>query len=276
MSRRGRPLPGRPVGEAAAAPRPRPSSRAAVRAAVARLRAAPGVTLLLDYDGTLVPFAPSPELARPDPALRELLRALASRAGWAVHLVSGRQRESLDRWLGDLPIGLHAEHGCWSRPPGAPWRCAPLPATGWLAPVRGVLTDFAARTPGALVEEKTAGLAWHYRQAAPELGAARARELVARLSVDLSGAPAELLPGAMVIEVRARGIDKGAVAAALAAASPGRPMVAIGDDRTDEDMFAALPADGLAVHVGPGPSAAGLRLRDVAEARAFLASLLQG
>ena len=90
----------------------------------ARLRSAERLVLLLDYDGTLVPFARAPDLATPDPPLRELLTALAAKPGVYVHIVSGRSKETLERWLGSLPIGLHAEHGYWSRVPTA-WLSSP-------------------------------------------------------------------------------------------------------------------------------------------------------
>ncbi len=250
------------------------SSRSVVRAAVERIRRAERAILLLDYDGTLVTFVDRPGRARPDRALMALLGALAAGSGRQVHVLSGRRREDLEAWLGALPIGLHAEHGYWSREPDGTWAAAgPLPE-GWREPVRALLDEYAARTPGAHVEEKTIGLAWHHRAADPVHGPAQARALERRLAAILAGGPAEILAGDRVIEVRLRGIDKGGVVRRVATASPGALVVALGDDRTDEDMFAAVPEDGLAVHVGPRPSAAALRLPGVAEARAFLRALV--
>jgi trehalose 6-phosphate synthase/phosphatase len=98
------------------------SSMDDLEALAARMRSADHLLLLLDYDGTLVPFARSPELAAPDGELRDLLAALAAKPGARVHVVSGRRRDTLERWLGDLPLGLHAEHGYWSRAArGEPW-----------------------------------------------------------------------------------------------------------------------------------------------------------
>ncbi|HEX8910360.1 MAG TPA: trehalose-phosphatase, partial [Anaeromyxobacteraceae bacterium] len=247
----------------------------AVRAALARARAAPRLALLLDYDGTLVPFAPTPDLAVPDPALLDLLRRLAARRGTEVHLVSGRRRESLERWFGPMPIGLHAEHGLWARLPGGTWSAAATPDVAWREPVLGILREFTERTPGSVIEEKTAGLAWHYRSADPEYGSAQAKELSLHLTTLLGDAAAEILLGDKVVEVRPRGVDKGrAVALVLQAAAPEKLLLAMGDDRTDEDLFAALPAGSVDVHVGPAPSRAALRLADVRAARALLAELL--
>ncbi|HEX8789814.1 MAG TPA: bifunctional alpha,alpha-trehalose-phosphate synthase (UDP-forming)/trehalose-phosphatase, partial [Polyangiaceae bacterium] len=212
------------------------SSREEVQSLVARLRSAERLLLLLDYDGTLVPFARSPNLAAPDRALRELLSVLAARPGTRVHVVSGRARDVIERWLGDLPVGLHAEHGYWSRAtPGGPWTASADVSIAWMPGVRRLLDEATAATPGALVEEKSASLAWHWRMAEPELGAERAEALWRRLEHRTGGEPVELLRGDKVIEVRPRGVNKGSVVAQVLA-EPQRPapvVVAIGDDTTD-------------------------------------------
>ena len=252
------------------------SSPATLEAAVARAVAAPRLVLLLDYDGTLVPFARTPDLATPDPELLALLRTLAARPRTAVHLVSGRRRASLERWFGALHLGLFAEHGFWSRLPEGEWKAAQIPPADWREPVRSILREFAERTPGSLVEEKTAGYAWHYRAADPEFGSAQAKDLSLHLSMLLGNAPVEVLPGDHVIEVRPHGVNKGlAVAAARARAGRDAVFFAVGDDRTDEDLFAALPEGALAVHVGTSPSRAALRVPDVAAARRLLTRIAE-
>jgi trehalose 6-phosphate synthase/phosphatase len=257
-------------------PGPSLSPPGAVRQAAARARAAARLALLLDYDGTLVPFAPTPDLAAPDAKLLALVRRLAARPGTSVDVVSGRRRDTLDRWLGALPIGLHAEHGLWSRATGCAWATADVGPTEWRGPVREILRDFAERTPGSLVEDKTAGFAWHYRAADPEFGSAQAKELNFHLATALAQVPVDILLGDMVVEVRPHGVHKGlAVQRVLDGAGPGVLLLAMGDDRTDEDLFAALPEGNLAVHVGPAPSAAPLRLRDVRAARDLLAAIAE-
>ena len=78
--------------------------------------------LLLDYDGTLVPFVEDPKLARPDAELMDLLRGLAASGGNEVVIVSGRPRRDLEEWFGRLPVALIAEHGVWLRLRGGEWR----------------------------------------------------------------------------------------------------------------------------------------------------------
>ena len=253
----------------------RPSPPSLLAAAQARIREAPSAMLLLDYDGTLVEFAPTPALAVPDAELLTLLEALARR--YAVHVVSGRPRELLERWFGALPIGLHAEHGYWSRMQGERWQGrAGIDPSSWLPQVKAILEEYAARTPGALVEEKSAGLAWHYRAADPDFGAAQAGDLLLHLATLLSNVPAEVITGDRVVEIRPQGVNKGLVVPAVLARAPrGTVVAAFGDDPTDEDLFAALPAGAISVHVGPAPSRAELRLRSVSEARLFLRGLLE-
>ena len=232
------------------------------------------LVLLLDYDGTLDPVRPQPGSG---PAGRRgpgAAARLANRTGTEVHVVSGRSRYTLERWLGELPIHLHAEHGLWSRAPGQPGQAVELPPLTWRDRVLAILRDYAERTPGSLVEEKPMGLAWHFRAADPEYGAVQANELQLHLKEMLSNMPVEIVPGEKVVEIRAHGINKGRIVPAIQTRLPGALLVAIGDDRTDEDLFAALPPDAVAVHVGTLNSRAGLRLAGVRQVRALLQQLL--
>lgn len=230
--------------------------------------------LLLDYDGTLVPLAPLPHLAAPDRGLFEVLEQLAAHPELEVHVVSGRKRDSLDGWLGHLPIALHAEHGLWSRGrDGGEWIQRPIASPEWIPQVRPFLETFVKGTPGSFIEEKTAGLAWHYRGAEPVFGASQARELRLLLLELFSNAPLEVISGEKVVEVRTQGIHKGIIAKEVLQERAERPaIVAIGDDRTDEDLFRALPPEAITIHVGPGLSCARHRLHGVAQVREVLSS----
>lgn len=241
---------------------------------VASLRAARRLDLFLDYDGTLKPFAPLPELAMPDSELLDLLARLVSRPGTWLHILSGRRQEDLERWFGGLPIGLYAEHGLWMRPVGHEWQLLTEATNEAKGKVHEIMRQFVARVPGSLIEEKTAGLVWHYRHAEPEFASHLARELRMDLVAVLSNMPLEVLQGDKIIEVRLQGVHKGAVISRLVAENPGGTVVAMGDDRTDEDMFAALPPDSYSIHVGPQPTRARYSLAHARAARDFLRRLL--
>lgn len=251
------------------------SPEAEVERAVSAMVTAPRLLLLLDYDGTLTPIVATPDLARPDAELRALLSKAAAKPGVELHVVSGRSRDTLGEWLGDLPIGLHAEHGFWSRAPGGEWKGRETLPDSWRSQARDILNDFAGRTPGSLVEEKRSGLAWHFRMCDPEFGAFQANELRVHLSALLTNAPVELLSGDKVVELRPHGSNKGRVAQALMKqAKPGVLVAAFGDDVTDEDLFAALPDGALSFHLGPAPSRAKLRLDSWKDVRRILLRLV--
>jgi trehalose 6-phosphate synthase/phosphatase len=248
-----------------------------LRETVARLRGISPLAILLDYDGTLVPIARTPDEATPDAALMQLIAALVKRPKTMVLLVSGRARDTLEAWFGELPIELWAEHGVWHKPIGAAaWHSAlTVPCCDWLDDVRAMMDEFAAATPGAVVEVKSSSVAWHYRLAGRGFGRAQARELRLALSRRLVDCPAEVIEGKRVLEVRPRGATKGAVVQHLLARQPAPAgIVAFGDDRTDEEMFAALPMNAVGIHVGPGASLARYRLRHPAAVRTFLTALL--
>jgi trehalose 6-phosphate synthase/phosphatase len=210
-------------------------------------------SILLDYDGTLRELEPHPDLAIPTREIRALLRELAALPGTDVHIVSGRRRRQLEQWFGQLPIYLCAEHGYLARAPGEEWRTLVELDLSWMRPIERLLRRVAADVPGAHVERKSCSVAWHYREAEPEYGSWRARELLNDLGQHLAGAPAEVLQGHRVIEVRARGVDKGVYVRDVfpdGKKQPGQFVMGLGDDQTDHDLLDALPRGSIAGHVG--------------------------
>jgi trehalose 6-phosphate synthase/phosphatase len=236
------------------------------------------LAVLLDYDGTLVPLAETPDEAQPDAGLLSLINELAGREDLMVLMVSGRSRNTLENWFGTLPIELWAEHGVWYRPPGADRWAATVEDVGgaWLEKAGAIMRQFARTTPGAFVETKTSCIAWHFRRAARGFGAAKARELRLALSRALAAEPTEIIEGKRVLEVRPRGASKALVVQHLLARAPApASILAFGDDRTDEEMFAALPRAAVSIHVGPGASLARYRLRNPPAVRSFLRRVIE-
>ena len=241
-------------------------------------------TILLDYDGTLREFEVHPDLAQPTPAIRALLRSLAALPDTDVHIVSGRRRRNLEQWFARIPIHLCAEHGYLARSPGEEWRTLVDLDLTWLRPIERLLRRVAADVPGAHVERKSCSVAWHYRQAEREYGSWRARELLNDLHQHLAGAPAEILVGHQVVEVRALGVDKGVYVRSLFPDGKESThfVLGLGDDRTDHDLLDALPSGSVAGHVGgllPSTRSANGRREDVhlvgpGEVRAFLGALV--
>jgi trehalose 6-phosphate synthase/phosphatase len=230
--------------------------------------------LMLDYDGTLVPFARRPQLATPPPALLDLLRALASDANNLVALMSGRSAENLDRWFGKMPeVCLVAEHGAEiKRPFTSAWvPLRPQASTDWKATVMPILEHFVDRVPGSFVEEKKYALVWHYRMAEPEFGEWLANELVSMLEAMLAETELRAFRGEKILEVKPVWANKGEALDRLVRAMPNPDFIfAAGDDRTDEDIFERLPSDAWTVHVGPGPTRASFVVSDFQDLRAVL------
>lgn len=231
-------------------------------------------SLLLDYDGTLVPFKRDPMLARPDSELLDLLAKLGTTAGNEVAIVSGRARRDLEEWFGQLPVALAAEHGVWLRPRRGEWRMLKALTTEWKPHVRPVLQVFVDRLPGAWLEEKEFALAWHYRRADPEQALPTSRELLGALAGFTRSLGVQVLEGNKVLEVRNAGISKGAAAKEWLGAMRAEFVLAIGDDRTDEDLFRALPATAWSVRVGPGQTAARYYLNSHMAVRRLLWALV--
>lgn len=234
--------------------------------------------IILDYDGTLVPFAERPGEARPDERLMVTLHKLATAPGNRVVILSGRDRQTLDEWLGEIPLTLVAEHGGWMRPAdGAAWTPT-LTANedGWKKEVRPILEQFVHTIPRSQVEEKTFALVWHYRRAESESAASAARELMDTLSSFTSNLNIQVQPGNKTVEIRNAGVGKGLFYTRFLADPPVEFTLAMGDDWTDEDLFAVLPPAAYSIKVAPRASKARYNLRAPADARALLEKLASG
>jgi trehalose 6-phosphate synthase/phosphatase len=208
--------------------------------------------ILLDYDGTLRPFAPTPDEARPTAETLDVLRHVTSLPRSRVYIVSGRPAQTLEEWVGEVPAGLCAEHGLYLREAGAEnWDLLVDINCDWMEFVLPILHSFAQNTPGALVEIKTAAVAWHWRRCEPDFGQWQANELALHLNQELANLPVEVIHGHRVIEVRAQGVHKGNLASHLSARwSPEDFILAVGDDETDEDLFMRLPEHAWSIRVG--------------------------
>jgi trehalose 6-phosphate synthase/phosphatase len=238
-----------------------------------RYRSSASRVLFLDYDGTLVPFASSPRLARPDAELLELLSRLGGDGSNDVVIVSGRSRRDLEEWFGRLPLALMAEHGVWLRPKDGEWRMLKSLTAEWKERVRPILQLYVDRLPGALLEEKDFSLAWHYRRSDPEQARVRAQELLDTLADYTRNIDVQVLEGRKVIEVRPSGINKGAAAQEWLKDRAPDFILGIGDDWTDEDLFRALPAEACSVRVGMAKTAAHYYLSSHTAVRRLLSEL---
>jgi trehalose 6-phosphate synthase/phosphatase len=229
--------------------------------------------ILLDYDGTLVPFADKPEHAEPNDKLMDMLKNLSHERRNEVILVSGRDRKTLEEWFGNMNLGLIAEHGAWIKERGGKWKTLEPLKNDWKEEIRPILEMYMDRTPGTFIEEKDFSLAWHYRKAVTGLGLIRARELKDALLDQTSNLNLEVLEGSKVIEVRNAGVNKGNSALKWLTKNMWDYILAIGDDQTDEDIFAVLPNTAYSIKVGLNPSQARFNLESVFDTNKLLDKL---
>jgi trehalose 6-phosphate synthase/phosphatase len=252
------------------------SEEAELEQAIEQLKAAEHRTLLLDYDGTLVPIAQLPSLAAPTPQVLTLLRRLADTPSTALHVVTGRSQHAIEPWLGHLPVWLHVEHGLRSRKPDGTWLPSRHARPAMFERAAKIMTKYVDLMRGALVESKAASVSFHYRRVNPAVASAGMIQLRNELQESL-GPEVQLLDGRKVLEVRLRDVGKMlAVRLALQEAPRNSVVLAAGDDRTDEDMFAALPSGAVSIHVGSGVTAARLRVDGPSTLIALLSRLVCG
>ncbi len=246
-----------------------------VRAVVEAYRQARTRLLLLDYDGTLVPFAARPQDALPPASLIDTLQRLANSAGNRVAILSGRPRADLETWFGNIPgLWLAAEHGAILREPAKREWQTPVPlAADWKERVFPVLEHFVSRTPGSLIEEKEYALVFHHRMSDPEFGEWLANELAANLEEMLADSELRAVKGHKSIEVRLAWANKGEAGLRLLEGAEWELILGLGDDHTDEDLFERLPPSALTIKVGEGGTRARFRLSGPAAVNALLDEL---
>jgi trehalose 6-phosphate synthase/phosphatase len=216
--------------------------------------------ILLDYDGTLAPYQKLPSLAVPGTELLVMLQELSAEPKNEVVIISGRDADTLGKWMGDLQVTLVAEHGACIRYHGQDWEQQVSTTPEWKDEIRPLMELFVSRCVGSFIEEKTNTLAWHYRNTHPDLGFIRSRELRNSLLQLITNTPLQVIDGNKVLEVRLIGIDKGSSAQKLVKHFKPDFTLCVGDDATDEDMFKALRELGHTIKIGPGNTAANYTL----------------
>lgn len=242
------------------------------------LASAASLVIALDLDGTLLPFAPTPEEAKIDDAAAELLELLGALPGVTTGIISGRPRDLMQEAVHRFTrLSFAAEHGAWLHADGV-WEAA-LPPVPQLDEIESSLRALAHRHPGALVERKSCSVCLHWRRvdADHHRGITAAAEVIVDEWLETQP-QLERLPGVEALEVRHRAAHKGqAVGWLRTRATQGAVLLAIGDDITDEDMFVSLRDGdvGILVAASPRRTQAGLRLPSVASVHRFLRWLVE-
>ena len=228
--------------------------------------------LFIDYDGTMMGFNEDPQAVSPDEEVIEILSAFAADPANNVVINSGRDKTTLEKWLGELDVEMAAEHGVWMKE-GGKWHLNPNVVDTWKPKVRDLLENLVARTPGSFIEEKDYSLAWHYRSIDRDLGTKRVREFRDMLSYLIQNQDLQVLEGNKVVEIKNSGVNKGKATSHFVQKDEYDFILGIGDDATDEDIFKALPKDGVSIKVGSERTGAKYKLTGVQEVRKMFKSL---
>jgi trehalose 6-phosphate synthase/phosphatase len=207
--------------------------------------------LILDYDGTLAGFKNKPDEAFPTPELIDLLHELAVDHRNRIVISSGRDMNTLERWLGHLPLDMAAEHGAFYKEHGV-WN-KKSSSISWDDEIMQIFQDFQEKTPQSKLEIKDTALVWHFRKVDAWLASIRQQQLINTLMKPCTRLNLQIMRGNKILEVKSPEYTKGAEAKRLLKTDKFDFVMAIGDDTTDEDTFAALPHSAYTIKVG-GPS----------------------
>ncbi len=224
-----------------------------------------------DYDGTLAPLVNDPQAARPHPQSIIALTALGELPQTHVAVISGRALGDLAKHLPDLHrahlVGSHgSEFEAGAATPLTP------ESLELLKHVEAESQRVADQTPGAMIERKPGGVAFHYRNVEEGQG----EKAVANLLKSLGGeAHIFVRHGKKVLELMVVKTNKGQALEALRQRVGATAVLFIGDDLTDEDAFAVLAGPDIGVKVGPGPTAAKYRLAATSDIARMLAQIAE-
>ena len=230
--------------------------------------------LLLDYDGTLVPFTAEPSQAIPSARALDLLRSLCKAPGNRVVLISGRTKDDLGVWFQGFGMTLVAENGAWVRfQDKETWEPTTPIDVRWKDRLRPIFQRFVNRIPGSAIEEKETSLVWHYRRVDLNTGSLAARELIDTLTNLTANLELVVFIGNRAVEVRSSKVSKGTFFQTHLAREEWDFILALGDDWTDESLFSVLPPGSDSVRIGLSASTARFNVESTEDALQLLERL---
>lgn len=259
------------------------------RAVVKAYRESKRRLFLFDFDGTLTQINTehlhmAHTWARPSEDVVRNLELLSKQPGCTVVILSGRGIETDGFHVSQMEaLGIAAEHGFYYKRPGTRIfeELAPEADLSWIETALRIMQLYTDRTDGSYIEEKSAGLVWHYLAADPEFGQWQAKEMHDHLESILVSFNVQVIAGHGWLQVRLSTVNKGKMVSKLLGEIGESPdfILCCGDDRTDEDMFAVLQTDAVSkdcrlftATVGVKPSNARFYLRNSTE----VANLIEG
>ena len=230
--------------------------------------------LLLDYDGTLVDFAVHPGDAVPSDQLLDVIEKLSGTRCTSVVIVTGRKHEDIEKFVGNMPVTIIAEHGAVRKVNGE-WVYQVNAGTSWKSEIMAAFGDAVKECSGSFIEEKKFSLVWHYRNCDRVAGRICAGKLIGTIENTVKKYKLRVLDGNMAVEVITAETGKALAVQQLTNVNCYDCVLCIGDDKTDEDMFEYLAGfdNAVTIKVGSGMTSAAYQVDDVSNVISILKQL---
>lgn len=213
--------------------------------------------IIVNYDGTLVPFDQKLEAPRPGQDLLQLLTELNQTDRTDIVIISSRGKDDLDTWLGNTPVNLTAEHGTWIREARKKeWKLFKPLSNEWKAEVMPILEMYTDRLPGSFIVEREYSISWHYHKAEIEQSQFLSREVNDHLLSIITNMGIQVMQGNRVLEISSSGINKGELAMHWLSRKKYDFVMAMGAGWSDEMLFLTLPKHAWTFKVGKLKTAA--------------------
>ncbi len=227
--------------------------------------------IILDYDGTLASFTSNPDDAKPTDAIIKILDNLSQNSKNKIAIISGRSKETLDKWFQELKIELFAEHGIYHKKDNK-WELSIKLDTAWKEEVLRILEMYADRLPGSFVEEKEYSLVFNYRSGDKNLSSSVVSEVYDILTNIIANTELEAVLIDKGVEIKSTAGNKSMPTLRMLKESFDF-ILAAGDDSIDEDMFRVLPEKAYSIRVGVGETSAKYYVKDTNEMVSLLNEL---
>jgi trehalose 6-phosphate synthase/phosphatase len=234
------------------------------------------VVVIADSDGTQLDISPNPDDVTVPPEHMMTLQILTCSPTLTLILPSGRKKEVMDRWYGELHAHQTAEHGGFVKYAGeTAWIEKDIPRE-WVRDISEFFQGKGVHIPGLRVEEKQTAIACHYRHVKEEY-AERIQAMIAELRDRLEGSGLVIREDNCVVEViHSRGTKAAGVLSLLSHLGINAEeavILVLGDGESDAEVMRALPAHAYKIGVGGQLFEADYVIKNPQECRAFLSEL---
>ncbi len=220
---------------------------------------------LLDFDKTFL--VNSQEF---DKAFLKVLEDLSQEPQNEVVILSKNQKEILEKTFGKLEINLVAENGLWIKEKKSHWKIIQPLNTEWKEKLKPILQRYLDKTPGSFVEEKDFSLIWNFQKVIPELALVRKRQLKEELFPFLKESNLEIFEEDKFLEIRDEKINKKEIVLKWLEKENWDFILALGDNKSDEEIFKILPSFAFSFKIGLKISKAKFNLPSFKSAFSFL------